>query len=272
MLHVTGFYTEIIYSTLGLIIGLSVSAIVFYSVTYSKVTRKNRQLREACLLYQTQFTQLINKNKALEIQLREARQRPEQKQEALPAEQTASTDAETLDEEQFERTMLWNEERLRWLQESERLRAKLEELRQEKGVLEDSLCLANERWHQEREHLMGASAQLQQQLEQLQHAHTALNVHVDLDTDAQANVVELQNKLNKQQEGWKKARQLLETQLTKLQADKQALETELVTQVHQAEREKQALEDEIELLSERMIRLHYEQQTQQRVAPSSAVS
>ena len=63
-------------------IGVSVAALFFYSITYSKIKHKNYQLRDACLLYQKQLAQLLNKNKALEIQVREVKQRWEKDQQA----------------------------------------------------------------------------------------------------------------------------------------------------------------------------------------------
>ena len=244
----------IVYSTLGLVVGILVATGVFYAFTYSKIKHKNTQLRDACLLYQKQLTQLLNKNKALEIQVREVKQRWEKEQQQKARVETAEAERNAAETDQ--ERLAWNQERQLLQQQSEAVQNQLEQLQQERKALEQSLTQANSRWKQEREQLKRSNEQLEQQLAKLRTEAASPAPAVSAADAGDAAV-----KLHEQQAAWKRAQLLLQQQINKLKTDKKALETELVSQVGQAEREKQALEDEIELLTERMMKLQMEQES-----------
>lgn len=267
MFDMSSLTAAIVYSTLGLVVGILVSTGVFYAFTYSKIKHKNTQLRDACLLYQKQLTQLLNKNKALEIQVREARQRWEKEQQAARQAAPAAAGAEQATAETDEQRLAWNQERQEWLQKSEQMDIQLEQLQQERQVLEESLAQANGRWKQERDKLKISNDELQIELAKLRQTGGRTET---VQTSGDAAGVEA--KLLEQQTAWKRAQQLLQQQIGKLKTDRKALETELVSQASQSEREKQALEDEIEQLSERMMKLQVEQEMLNEASQISAAA
>lgn len=243
------FSTAVIYSLLGLMIGVSVAALFFYSMTYSKIKHKNYQLRDACLLYQKQLAQLLNKNKALEIQVREVKQRWEK-------DQQGNTEGGNL-----------TANSARQQQETQQLQAELNQLQQEKRVLEDSLKQSNDRWKRERDQLQSANAELEKQVETLRAQTEQSETGDELNAEQQTD---WQNKLKGQQAAWKRAQTILHKQIAGLQTARKALEAELMSQVNQTEREKQALEEEIELLTDRMMRLQLEQEELAQQTPQNA--
>lgn len=245
MFEMSIFTAAIVYSTLGVVVGILLSTGVFYSFTYSKIKSKNNQLRDACLLYQQQLTRLFNKNKALEVQARTARDQDVSVADQFVADELIDTELDdtVVTPAVGGKRLTWTPERRKPVSASGGLEQRLEQLEQEKQALEKSLEQATGRWKHERSLLEGVNYKLQSQL--------GSSSSTDADADADA--------LRDQQEGWKRAQQLLQQQINTLKSDKKALATELLSQVGQSEREKQALEDEIELLTGRMLRLQADQ-------------
>lgn len=274
--------------SIGLAIGILLSVAVYYWIPYRRLKTASRaskeqlvQQQEELARYKARVGELEDEMSLLTGQLHNEQQQWDEQQQLWQEErgdllmkraerESVAFLEQTLptpdSEENGDATLHWQQERQNWISENQRLNSELDQIREEKEGLEIGLQQATERRKKEREELQQELSATKQQIEQLQLRNQAFQDELKgLESTASGSNSDShndrENELNKRLESWRRERRTLHLQITKIQADKKALEADLTEKRVQAEKERQALEEEIEQLMERMLKLQMENES-----------